>query len=62
MRVLIDGHPVWEGELGAEALRLAGPVGVRSDNVRLEIELSAAAALPGAAGRARACPVGGAGE
>jgi hypothetical protein len=60
MRVLIDGHPVWEGEVGAEALRLAGPVGLRSDNARLEIELRTAAPLAGAAGEPKACRTGGA--
>ena len=60
MRVLIDGRPVWEGEVGAEALRLAGPVGLRSDNARLEIELRTAAPLAGAAGEPKACPTGGA--
>ena len=58
MRVLIDGHPVWEGEVGTEVLRLAGPVGLRSDNARLEIELRTAAPLPGAAGEPKACPTG----
>jgi hypothetical protein len=60
MHVFIDGHPVWEGEVGAEALRLAGPVGLRSDNARLEIELRTAAPLPGAPGEPMACPTGGA--
>jgi hypothetical protein len=60
MRVLIDGHPVWDGEVGTEALRLAGPVGLRSDNARLEIELRTAAPLAGAAGEPKACPTGGA--
>ena len=56
MRVLIDGSPVWEGDVGAEALRLTGPVGLRSDNARLEIELRTAAPLAGAAGEPKACP------
>jgi hypothetical protein len=41
LRVLIDGTPVWEGELGPEALAADGPVGIRSDNVRLELALFA---------------------
>jgi hypothetical protein len=41
LRVLIDGRPVWEGELGPEALAADGPVGIRSDNVRLELALFA---------------------
>jgi hypothetical protein len=60
MRVLIDGSPVWEGDVGAQALRLAGPVGLRSDNARLEIELRTAAPLEGAAGEPKVCPTSGA--
>lgn len=41
LRVLIDGRPVWEGELGPEALAADGPVGIRSDNARLELSLFA---------------------
>jgi hypothetical protein len=59
MRVLIDGRPVWEGEVGAEALRLEGPVGLRSDNARLEIDLRTAAPLAGAAGQPKVCSTGG---
>jgi len=60
LRVFIDGRPVWEGDVGAEALRLAGPVGLRSDNARLEIELGTGAPLAGAAGERKTCPAGGA--
>jgi hypothetical protein len=60
MRVLIDGLPVWEGDVGAQALRWAGPVGLRSDNARLEIELRTAAPLDGAAGEPKVCPTSGA--
>jgi hypothetical protein len=59
-RVFIDGHAVWEGEVGSEAARLAGPVGLRSDNVRLEIDLRTAAPLAGAAGQRKACSSSGA--
>ena len=41
LRVLIDGRPVWEGELSSEALAVDGPVGIRSDNVRLDLMLFA---------------------
>jgi hypothetical protein len=41
MRVYADNNLVWEGSLGAEAQKLNGPVGIRSDNVKLEIELRA---------------------
>jgi hypothetical protein len=55
LRVSIDGTPVWEGDVGAGARRLSGPVGLRSDNVRLEIELATAPALAGAAGAPKPC-------
>jgi hypothetical protein len=45
LRVTIDDKTVWEGELGPEALAADGPVGIRSDNARLDLELFAA---PGA--------------
>jgi hypothetical protein len=41
LRVFIDGRPVWDGELGPEALAVDGPVGIRSDNARLELTLFA---------------------
>jgi len=39
--VFIDDASVWEGTVGADAARLQGPVGIRSDNARLEIQLRA---------------------
>jgi hypothetical protein len=44
LRVFIDGRPVWEGELGPEALAVDGPVGIRADNAHLELTLFAAPA------------------
>ena len=41
MRVFVDGSVAWEGSLGPEAAGLEGPVGIRSDNARLLIELRA---------------------
>ena len=41
MRVSIDSSAVWVGSVGPEALAFDGPVGIRSDNVRLQIELRA---------------------
>lgn len=41
LRVFVDDHPVWEGEVGSEAANLEGPVGIRSDNARLELNLKA---------------------
>jgi hypothetical protein len=43
--VSVDGAVVWDGNVGSDALRLDGPVGIRSDNVRLEIELQAGEVL-----------------
>ncbi|MGB9068545.1 MAG: hypothetical protein WCC21_08235 [Candidatus Acidiferrales bacterium] len=34
-----SGKVVWEGQLGAEVSNLNGPVGIRSDNVRLRLGL-----------------------
>jgi hypothetical protein len=41
LRVFVDNAVVWDGRLGADALAFDGPVGMRSDNARLEIELLA---------------------
>jgi hypothetical protein len=41
MRVYADNNLVWEGNVGPEGGQLNGPVGIRSDNARLEIELRA---------------------
>jgi hypothetical protein len=41
MTVAADGKVVWEGTIGPDALAFDGPVGIRSDNVRLELELFA---------------------
>jgi hypothetical protein len=39
MRVFADKSLVWEGSVGPDALAFDGPVGVRSDNARLQIDL-----------------------
>jgi hypothetical protein len=39
LHVFVDGNLVWDGELDQEALNFDGPVGVRSDNARLELSL-----------------------
>jgi hypothetical protein len=41
MQVFADNSLVWEGSVGTDALRFDGPVGIRSDNARLQIELAA---------------------
>jgi hypothetical protein len=39
MKVFADNFPVWEGSVGPDALAFDGPVGIRSDNARLQIDL-----------------------
>jgi len=39
LEVRVDGESVWEGTLPAEALTFDGPVGLRTDNGRFEVEL-----------------------
>ncbi|MGI5865005.1 MAG: hypothetical protein ACOX6T_23540 [Myxococcales bacterium] len=39
LKVEVDGALAWSGRLGAEALELEGPVGLRTDNGRFDIEL-----------------------
>jgi len=41
MRVYADNNLVWEGSVGSLGGPLDGPVGIRSDNAKLEIELRA---------------------
>jgi hypothetical protein len=38
-----DGNLVWEGDVGDEVLRFDGPVGLRTDNARFELEFFAGA-------------------
>jgi hypothetical protein len=41
LRVFVDRHEVWQGDVGSDAAGLEGPVGIRSDNARLEFDLKA---------------------
>jgi hypothetical protein len=43
LKVFVDNHEVWRGMAGKDAAALQGPVGIRSDNVRLEFDLEAGA-------------------
>jgi hypothetical protein len=43
LRVFADNQEVWEGDLAADAGTLDGPLGIRSDNARLEFEFLARA-------------------
>ncbi len=42
LTVRVDGRVVWEGSVGPEAANLDGPVGIRSDNAKLQFQLRAA--------------------
>jgi hypothetical protein len=60
LTVAVDGTTVWRGAIGSDAARLTGPVGLRSDNLRLRLRwigpAPAAAHEPDASGRpAPAC-------
>jgi hypothetical protein len=55
LRVFVDNSLVWEGSLGSAALGLDGPVGIRSDNARLVIELRAGETLGATAQHPSAC-------
>jgi len=46
LQVFTDNSPVWEGPLGGDVLAFDGPVGIRSDNVRLQFGLRTAEPLP----------------
>lgn len=39
LRVFADNALVWEGTLGREVMTFDGPVGIRSDNAKLELQL-----------------------
>lgn len=41
LAVFADGLNVWGGDLGADALAFDGPIGMRSDNAKLELHLLA---------------------
>jgi hypothetical protein len=58
LRVFVDNHEVWEGEVGADAAALEGPVGIRSDNVRLEFDLLVREAASGHSKPEKPCTSG----
>lgn len=59
MKVFADNALVWEGSVGPDALGFDGPVGIRSDNARLQIDLRAGQPLKAQPGRAAGCRSGG---
>jgi len=58
LRVFADNHEVWEGDVGSDAAKLEGPVGIRSDNARLEFEFMAREAKAPHPGYVKACKSG----
>jgi len=58
LRVLVDDRVVWEGSVGPDAEALTGPVGIRSDNARLELNLRAGVLSGAHPQYARACKSG----
>jgi hypothetical protein len=57
LRVFADNSLVWEGSLGQNAL-FNGPVGIRSDNARLQLELRVPRSADAEHGRAPGCRTG----
>jgi hypothetical protein len=55
LKVFVDNSLVWEGSLGSAVLGLEGPLGIRSDNARLVIELRAGEPLGASAPHPPAC-------
>jgi len=56
LHVLVDDQLVWHGHLPPEVARLEGPVGLRTDNVRLMFQLGIARAPTGNAPPVSSCP------
>jgi hypothetical protein len=55
LEVLIDGASVWSGSLGPQAAGFDGPVGLRTDNVRLVAALCQASEVAGAEAPSTPC-------
>jgi hypothetical protein len=56
MKVFADSVLAWEGQVGPETLTFEGPVGIRSDNARLQIDLRAPQPLGPQSGSCRSGP------
>jgi hypothetical protein len=56
--VFVDNSLVWEGPIPPVALGFNGPVGIRSDNARLQLELRAAQPQGTQSGPSPACRSG----
>jgi hypothetical protein len=62
LQVFVDDHEVWEGDVGPDAAKLDGPVGIRSDNTQLEFELLTREPAEPHPNYMKACPAGAAEE
>lgn len=62
LRVFVDNREVWEGDVGSDAAKLEGPVGIRSDNARLEFDLMARESAGTHPNSVEACKTGSAEE
>jgi len=58
MRVYADNALVWEGSISSDALAFDGPVGIRSDNARLQIQLFTAPPVQGQSPKLQVCRSG----
>jgi hypothetical protein len=58
MKVFADNSLVWDGSVAADAPAFDGPVGIRSDNARLQIDLRAGEPLKTQPARATECRSG----
>jgi len=62
LRVFADNHEIWEGDVGPDAAKLDGPVGIRSDNARLEFDFLARESKGPHPDSVKACQAGAAEE
>lgn len=60
MQVFADSSLVWEGSVGQSALAFDGPVGIRSDNARLQINLLSGPPIKPQSGSSPGCRASGA--
>jgi hypothetical protein len=58
MKVFTDNSLVWEGSLGPDALSFDGPVGIRSDNARLQLDLMTGQSIKMQSGSSPGCRTG----
>jgi hypothetical protein len=59
MKVFADNSLVWEGTVGPDALSFDGPVGIRSDNARLQVALLTGQPINTQSGSSPGCRTGG---